>query len=88
MRFPVSLLVSCWLAGCVEGGEWGLSVCAHLCVGGGARVAGGREGGRGLRGTEMDSPLSQFTPESVLGCTGGTEDKWISQVNKPGLKTF
>lgn len=65
-------------------------VCMHACVcavwlhvwEGSERMGGESRAQRGR--------LSPFTghPRDCLDFTGGTEDKWISQVNKPVLKTF
>lgn len=55
--------------------------CAHRC-------------GTGQRGWEVESKAKRMSlslhrsSETFLDFTGGTEDKWISQVNKPVLKTF
>lgn len=69
----------------------GLSVCARVCVQHVCSVCAGK----GQRGWEVEREVQRvclfpFTdhPRDFPDFTGGTEDKWISQVNKPVLKTF
>lgn len=66
---------------------WGLSVHTSVCA---VCMHGrGQSGGGGELSAEREH-LFPFPghPRDFLDFTGGTEDKWISQVNKPVLKTF
>lgn len=55
--------------------------CAHKCAWRSPRLVGG------ARHREPIFPFADHPRES-LDFAGGTEEKWISQVNEPVLKTF
>lgn len=65
-----------------------MHVCVRVCAVW-LHVWEGSEG-VGRESRAQRGRLSPFTdhPGDFLDFTGGTEDKWISQVNKPVLETF
>lgn len=80
----------CCLISCICGGVWAGSVCTCVCVQCVCSVWQGRvrKAGRWrVKCREYASLPFTDHPRDFPDFTGGTEDKWISQVNKPVLKT-